>query len=954
MKLIEFLNAVVPQDGVRIAARQKTGNREGGKTFSYFQHLPCNSHEELQQGIAQIVKATKSNVYFALASYKQGFHENKRGKKVIRVRQNVKKLKALWFDIDFKDGLSNPTEVVAALREFSNATGMPVPSILVHSGNGMHCYWPLQTEITYEEWDTLAKSLKEHALSANLAIDPTCTADPARVLRPPGSINWKDPDNPKIVKGAFTGQLFDAAALRAALLGSSAAPATDSLGDVPRFLEGVVDAGSIQSLCGTAGQTNTVKYYWSEIVRQCGVANHYTESAGRDCTEPEWTAGLQLLRHCADGELYVHDISKGHPEYDPDATNDKWQQRMENDAGPTLCDTFRGYRQEICGSCPHNRKIKTPLVLGEEKQVTLSGKDFPLRGWRIAEDGHGMEKSVWDKESNQYVWERVLKRQWELHSASRGLEDNRYTYIVHSTLDNGDITVVPLPGNGLSNNTVISDTLSELGVPLLRGEMESWKTLMATWLEHMQRNRQQQAAVTTLGWMEDKSSGSVHRVGFTAGDTVFYKDGSSRAGLRATERHREFAYHYNVTGEYDVWKKVAQMIVDQNNPVFTAVLASAFAAPLIGYTGLTGGTMTVVSPESGLGKSSAMKLAQSVWSEPQTTMLGPSDTYNSTIGKVGFLKNLPLYWDEIRNDETLQNFNRVAFDVAQGKERSRMDSNSNIRTQHTWRTMCVGASNQSLFDYMAEQSGKSDAGPARAFELTLAPFNAPNRAAMQILFSGLNDNYGHAGQDYARWLAPNELRCKEEVARMNESLWESWGFHEGERFWCGICASLICGAQYAKEAGIVDIDIKTMAQFLKDTVALLRMKSKGHLDGISARELVIGYMQHHQQHGMQVDQFKNQGARDEPVVKVPPKDRLLYIWAADGRVRVRKQDFGQWLKSSKRFSLTEMEREFTETLDMKEMHTILAGNTRWQLPKSRVLEFKLGAVEDSVMESLNG
>ncbi len=130
MNLQEFLQAVTPD-----------GNLVLGWKDDKF-------HNEMRQGYPKAIAfieqkgQTQSDIYFALANFKVGWHPNAKGKNVLRVRDNVNQLKALWFDIDFKGGLSDPALVVAALREFSKTSGMPPPSILVHTGNGIHAYWP--------------------------------------------------------------------------------------------------------------------------------------------------------------------------------------------------------------------------------------------------------------------------------------------------------------------------------------------------------------------------------------------------------------------------------------------------------------------------------------------------------------------------------------------------------------------------------------------------------------------------------------------------------------------------------------------------------------------------------------------------------------------------------------------------------------------------------------------
>ncbi|NCF69106.1 MAG: DUF927 domain-containing protein [Chloroflexi bacterium] len=933
MKLLEFLAAVMPQTGVRVIARTREGLNKRNKPFTYFQHLPCNTHEQAQQAVKQIVKATDADVYYALATFKQSFHSNNKGKKVIRVRENVSKLKALWLDIDFKHGLSDHTQVVAALREFSNRSGMPMPSILVHSGNGIHAYWPFEEEIDGIRWQALANGLKQICQDHGLAADHACTADPCRVLRPIGTLNRKDPDNPKIVKGISTGALFDPSKLEAALLGERN---TADETAVPLHLRGVVGTGYTE-LQGHVGGRREVESFFSEIIPQCGALRYAHESRGADCSEPEWVGVLQILKHTSDGQLFIHEVSDGHADYTPEDTKEKFQQRLDNDAGPTLCSTFATYRPEICKACPHWNKIKTPLSLGEEKPVTATGKEFPLKTWRPIEGHMGMERKMFDPGSNQYYWEKKLSRSWELKTASRAIADSHYSYTVVSRLGKGKPIEIDLPGFMLGSPPDLKKTLAEAGAPLVHNEVNEWMILMSTWLQELQKARTVGDAVDRMGWIEALEDKHIDRLGFTAGTSSFLRDGTHKTGLRISAEYQEIAKHYTPVGELSNWRKAADFITDQDNPAFTAVLASAFAAPIFGFTNMPGAMLTVVSTHSGVGKTSAMKVAQAVWGSPSNGMNSTTDTHLSVIRKVAFLKNLPIYWDEIRGQKSLENFYHTAFDVAQGKERTRLDSGAKMRTINTWKTMVVGASNESLFDYMAQQGGASNAATARTFEIVVDPFDDPTRAARNAMFGVLDTNYGVAGQVFSEYLATNDNKIQNATAQLYERLYTDWKLNEGERFWAAICATLLLGAALANACGLTRINEKTLSTFLRDNVTRLRVRTNSSMLGSTPRELVIGYLQAHQDGQMVIDAFPAPGQTALPQMLSQPSSRLMIVKGGD-MVRIRKQDFTDWLRKSKNLTFSAIEEAMGADLQMRQLNTKLAGGTKWELPKSRCLE----------------
>jgi hypothetical protein len=93
-------------------------------------------------------------------------------------KAHVAPARALWVDCDARDGAAS----VEALLQFR-----PQPHMIVASGGGSHAYWLLRDPIGEPE------SLREanRALAAALAGDPQA-ADAARILRPPGTLNYKE------------------------------------------------------------------------------------------------------------------------------------------------------------------------------------------------------------------------------------------------------------------------------------------------------------------------------------------------------------------------------------------------------------------------------------------------------------------------------------------------------------------------------------------------------------------------------------------------------------------------------------------------------------------------------------------------------------------------------------------------------------------------------------------
>lgn len=109
----------------------------------------------------------------------------------------------MWLDIDVKGGACPNRTAALGL-----ANAKLSPTITVDSGNGVHAYWLFehgpwmfrktddrdQAALMVQQWQALHRA---HATNKGWTLDST--HDLARIMRMPGSINAKDPDNPRPV-----------------------------------------------------------------------------------------------------------------------------------------------------------------------------------------------------------------------------------------------------------------------------------------------------------------------------------------------------------------------------------------------------------------------------------------------------------------------------------------------------------------------------------------------------------------------------------------------------------------------------------------------------------------------------------------------------------------------------------------------------------------------------------
>jgi len=286
------------------------------------------------------------DTYFALATFQDD---------TARVRDNVRQMRAFYLDLDCGPEKEFATQEAAIkeLRTFCKSLSLPRPT-MVNSGNGVHIYWTLTEPVSLAEWAPYAQRLKNLCKEKDFKADANVTADAARILRVPGTHNYKRGDQKPV---ALLGTLSDPVEFDVfiALLGSDPPPLFRP-STVPMERNAVMDAllGNRESVF----KKIVLKTAEGKGCAQIGQLLTKPETV----PEPLWRAGLSIAKFCSDGYKSAHRLSKGHPEYDPDLTDRK----VEGIKGPYLCTRFDEYNPGVCAGCPNWGKIKSPIVLGQQ------------------------------------------------------------------------------------------------------------------------------------------------------------------------------------------------------------------------------------------------------------------------------------------------------------------------------------------------------------------------------------------------------------------------------------------------------------------------------------------------------------------------------------------------------------------------------------------------------------
>ena len=810
-------------------------------------------------------KQKRCDVYFATGSFTDQ-----------RSQADCQSKRALYLDIDCGPGklYGSKHEAVRELFEFCDGHFVR-PNILVDSGGGIHAYWTFTREISRDSWVPLATALKDLCETHQFGADPTVTADAARILRIPGTFNQKGevPREVKIIHA--TTKEFDPSTLSKIL-----SPGT---------------SGSLAALGSMAAEEDTAfigdgntPFFAAKIIERCGVLKHSYETGGSDQVEPLWMAQLSLLAYAVDGAEYIHSISDHHAGYDARRTEKKFNQRVRvkesGRFGPPLCKTLGMYLPDKCKACRFNGRIKSPIVLGREED----GSEIPFP---YKQD----DKAVYRLENKEN---------------ESGEVESKAVKVLSFTIEDFQVFASPDPAQGmvyrfscgkygskqatfttasLGDKRKLLVDLSNSDIPLHSHEYPEFAKLMSTWADKMVQAKQLGEPTISLGWgtYEEEPAFTVIEKKITK------KDGDKEV----TFLDREFVKDFTPVGSKEAWISLASYLTAEGRHAITAGILSAFAAPLIQFTGVNGCVLALVSDKSGTGKSTALRTAQAVWGDPRRGVNALDDTPLSVANRMGRLKNLPAFWDELRMRDQVEKFVLLMFQVSQGKERSRL--RSNITTQHvgTWNTLITVASNESITDHVRHLVHGTDAGLLRVFEVTV-PY-LQRKQDIDSMVSSLDKNFGNIGVEYAEWLVRNHDSLPTLLESTKKKFSKRVHAESSERFWVATCSSLLLSAHITNKLGWTAIDIESFSEWLAEEFLRSRAEQTMDFDPIEVRSMkyLFQFLDIHKDQLVVFDHLSGKGVASVGTLHSPlPRGEILGVFAKEDKmVRVKKAPFVDWV-----------------------------------------------------------
>lgn len=858
----DLLNVVQPPDGWFAVL--------GIKGEDDVKQRLVETREEVDTLVATYLNE-KRNVYFGVAKFSTGQN---------RTKANVKGLKAFWLDIDCgeskavanadtgrPDGYIDQVTGLQALQVFCKKIGLPLP-LVVNSGRGIHAYWPLTQEVSREEWEPVAARLRDLCITHNFYVDSK-VFEPARILRIPGTLNFKDtPPTPVSV-------IYDAPPIE-----------YDTLKDIL----GVKPTPPVQpkrelTALGKSLAQNTVASFKKIILLEDKGCKQLSSALLDRATlsEPRWFSALSIAKFCSDREKAIHILSKDHADYDYGRTEAK----IVHIVGPHTCAEIERSSPGGCDGCPHKGKIKSPITLGNEiVQATAEDNVVVVKNQDVEEEH--VETHI----IPEYPFPFFRGKNGGIYKQVEGDEEEptkvyeNDLYVIKRMRDPvlGDVVVMKLhlPKDGvkefvLSNAQVIDKNelrkvLASHGVVCGVAASALLMTFIILSIKDLQYRKRAEQMRTQFGWADKDSK-------FIIGEREITPDGVFHSPPSSTTHN--IAQLLQPKGSLEKWKEVFNLYGRSGLEAHAFAALTAFGSPLLKFLGQNGAIINVIHPSSGTGKTTILHMCNSVYGEPSRLCAMWDDTLNAKIMKLGVMNNLPFTVDEMTNT-TPADFSTLAYSMSQGRGKDRVKASANeLRANLTsWQCTSLCSSNASFYEKLASLKSSPDGEIMRLIEYKIDYSDAIDAAYAKHMFDHqLKDNYGHAGEIYAKWLVANLEEAKNTVLQIQLKIDRELKLTQRERFWSAVVASNIAGGLIARSLGLIQWDMKVIYAWATQMILSLRSEVKPPVNDIVT---VVGdYINRHMQNIVVVNDAvdRRTGILTAPILE--PRGELLIRYEPD-------------------------------------------------------------------------
>jgi len=873
MNTLEHLSKILPDNGLKVMAvmvQRTDANgdlvyKTDGTPSLTTRHKTFTSIADLAKRIQLAVHSGKP-LYMAMGGFDPELsfidkeYNGRTYKGFSRSAKFTTHFKSFWLDLDVGEdkaatgkGYATQEIAIEKLWDFVNALGLPDPMV-VNSGRGIHAYWPLDKDLDAASWFKIAKVFDAIIKHYGLLVDPACTADKARILRPIGTINHKN--------GKPVELISDAPSITYLEFANALKPYYAEHKEEVKAI-GIKTAEYVKK--DYSGFKDTKPKHAKYYLQRCPVAN-YTLFGSEAVDEPVWRGVIGVMRYCENAGKHIETLRKkcktrfpDTTRFDEDRTAEKLQRLESMEMGPTTCSYFQRECSNLCEGCPHAGVIKTPLVLAEHYEeievpqynIELGAVEYPAavaEGETTSEtagEGDSAGETIADQCSTSgdssgsgetpqppYPFKRTTKglvhiendRETVFFKGDLFPIMTKFTEIVDGEKNimvkyllrvglNGSYQEITIPMKEWYAQDRLKQRLGSAGVSISEKNMTTLIVYLRAYQNEVQEKMDEVRQLQHFGWDDEKPQ-------FLLGNKLYRQD-----GIVTVQPHlniKNYCTYFKQAGTLAGWKELMSRLGTLNAVEQQICVLSSFGSTLMRFTNYNGIWLHLMT-KPGYGKTTTQEMMNGIWGNPSDLLLNAKDTVNAIEERFGRWANIGVTIDELSNLDPRATSD-LLLGVTQGRTKRRLDTNMRERIDNlTWQMMVLSSGNFSLIDRINTAKEDVAAEISRTLEFRLPKPTLSVYEGETLIKKPIRENYGVAGAEWLSNLVKIPTHQIEElIDRSTEKLSTDLEATSEERFWITGCAVIYVAGVLAVKMGLVDWDLQTIYDRLCDIIKLNR------------------------------------------------------------------------------------------------------------------------------------
>ena len=285
---------------------------------------------------------------------------------------------------------------------------------------------------------------------------------------------------------------------------------------------------------------------------------------------------------------------------------------------------------------------------------------------------------------------------------TRSNQSSDWGYVIHWIDHDGNEQYKAFPMHRVMDSScTIAMDLSSMGLKIIPSQQRRLRDYIAGFDLPTEMRLQ---SVSKLGWLNNNSESPVYvlpekSIGMGTQEEIIFQP----------EEHSPTINTMSVRGNIEQWKQFVAKPCE-GNPILVFSICAALAAPILKYANLESGGFHIYGSSS-KGKTTALQVAASVWgcgSDPavsENTFISRwNTTGNALEGTAAAHNDGLLALDEMGTCDA-KDFGKVIYDLLGGQGKRRMNKNSTLKEQKSWRILALSTGEISTRQKI-EESGR--------------------------------------------------------------------------------------------------------------------------------------------------------------------------------------------------------------------------------------------------------